>query len=77
MKEERVYKDLIWQHPDRVSGAVCFYGTRLPVQHMFDHLKAGYTLEKFCSSFHLAIEHAQAVLDLASEGLGSYLQEAA
>jgi len=73
----RAYKELIWQDPDRVSGALCFYGTRLPVQHMFDHLEAGYKLEEFCEAFKVPVEQAKAVLDLALESLHSFLDEAA
>jgi uncharacterized protein (DUF433 family) len=77
MEAERSYKNLIWQDADRVSGAICFYGTRLPVQHMFHHLEAGYNLKEFCEAFRLPLAQAQAVLELASDGLGTYLKEAA
>ena len=77
MTAARAYKNLIWQDPDRVSGAVCFYGTRLPVQHMIEHLEAGYKLEEFCAAFSLPIEQAKAVLELATEGLDHFLDEAA
>ena len=73
----RVYKELFWQDPERVSGAICFYGTRLPVQHMFDHLESGYTLEQFCDAFDLPIQTAKAVLEVASAGLDGLLHEAA
>ncbi len=77
MKASRTYKDLIWQDPDRVSGAICFFGTRLPVQHMFDHLESGYRLEEFCEAFDLNLQQAKAVLDLAAEGFDRLLSEAA
>ena len=76
MTAARVYRDLIWQDPDRVSGAVCFFGTRLPVQHMFDYLEAGQTIEEFCEDYNCPLEMAKAVLDLASHGVESFLEAA-
>ncbi len=35
------------QHPDVMSGAMVFNGTRVPVQTFFDHLDHGGTLEQF------------------------------
>jgi hypothetical protein len=32
---------LVWINPDRVSGAPCFYGTRVPIKALFDCLGAG------------------------------------
>jgi hypothetical protein len=32
---------IIWINPKRVSGAPCFYGTRVPVKTLFDCLAAG------------------------------------
>jgi uncharacterized protein (DUF433 family) len=39
VEAEYVYEDLIWQDSDRMSGAVCFYGTRIPVSFLFDYLR--------------------------------------
>jgi len=49
---------LIWINLERVSGAPCFYGTRVPVKNLFDSLAAGVTREQ-----------ALAILDLASRDL--------
>ena len=35
------------QHPEVMSGALVFKGTRVPVQTFFDHLDHGGTLEEF------------------------------
>ncbi len=35
------------QHPEMVSGALVFKGTRIPVQTFFDHLDHGGTLAQF------------------------------
>lgn len=77
MEAQFVYKDLLWQDPDRVSGALCFFGTRLPVNHMFEHLEAGYTLEGFCEAFGLPVEKAKQVLELSAKGLQDFLVKAA
>ena len=76
MNEPRAYKDLLWQDAGRVSGVVCFYGTRLPVKHMFDYLEGGQTIEEFCADYDCPLAQAKAVLDLAAHGIESFLQAA-
>lgn len=39
--------DVFAQHPEVMSGALVFKGTRVPVQTFFDHLDHGGTLEQF------------------------------
>ena len=39
--------DVFSQHPQMMSGALVFKGTRVPVQTFFDHLEHGGTLEEF------------------------------
>ncbi|MSU64383.1 MAG: DUF433 domain-containing protein [Pedosphaera sp.] len=39
--------EIFSQHPDVMSGAMVFNGTRVPVQTFFDHLDHGGTLEQF------------------------------
>ncbi len=57
---------LIWSDPGRLGGTPCFYGTRVPVKTLFDHLEAGDPLEVFLEDFpSVSREHAQAVLQLA------------
>lgn len=66
---------LVWINPTRVSGAPCFYGTRVPLKNLFDSLAAGETLEEFLDGFEgVAREQAIAVLDLAGEDLLSDLE---
>lgn len=38
---------VIWIDPGRMSGLQCFYGTRVPIQMLLDHLKHGETIEDF------------------------------
>ena|SRR5690349_7879475 len=63
---------LVWINPERVSGAPCFYGTRVPIKTLFDSLAAGQTLDEFLEDFEgVSREQAEALLELA----GSHLLE--
>lgn len=48
------------QHPDLVSGAPVFEGTRVPVETLFDYLADDYTLDEFLESFP-SVTHEAAV----------------
>lgn len=57
---------LVWINRERVSGAPCFYGTRVPIKTLFDSLAAGQTLEEFLDDFEgVSREQAEALLELA------------
>ena len=61
---------LVWINPERVSGAPCFYGTRVPIKTLFDSLAAGQTLEEFLDDFEgVSREQAEAMLELAGTHL--------
>jgi uncharacterized protein (DUF433 family) len=61
---------LVWINPERVGGAPCFYGTRVPVKTLFDSLAAGQTLEEFLDDFEgVAREQAEALLEFAGSHL--------
>ncbi len=63
---------IVWINPERMSGSPCFYGTRVPVQSLFDYLRAGDTVEAFLRSFPgVTREQVDAVLRLAQDGLAS------
>ena len=63
---------LVWINPERVSGAPCFYGTRVPIKTLFDSLAAGQTLEEFLNDFEgVSREQAEVLLQFA----GSHLLE--
>jgi uncharacterized protein (DUF433 family) len=67
---------LIWINPQRVSGAPCFYGSRVPVKTLFDCLAAGQTLEDFLEDFEgVRREQAVAVLGLAADALDAHAQK--
>jgi uncharacterized protein (DUF433 family) len=60
----------IWINPERMSGAPCFFGTRVPVQTLFEYLEGGDTLDQFLDGFPgITREQAIAVLELARQQL--------
>jgi len=42
---------LVTSNPKVMHGTPCFAGTRVEVQTFFDHLEAGYTIDKFLEQF--------------------------
>ena len=61
---------VIWIDLDRMSGAPCFAGTRVPVQMLLDHLKHRDTIEDFLEGApSVTREQAEQFLELASEQL--------
>ena len=59
-------EEAVWIDPDRMSGAPCFRGTRLPVQQLFDWLADGVPLDDFVRDFKIAPRAAAAVLQVGS-----------
>ena len=60
----------IWVNPERMSGAACFYGTRVPIQNLFDYLEGGESLDEFLEGFTgVTRVQAIAVLESARTGL--------
>jgi len=58
------------RHPDRVSGAWVFRGTRVPVAALFENLGSGARLEEFLDWFPgVSREQAEAVLEHAARSL--------
>lgn len=61
---------LIWINPDRMSGAPCFFKTRLPIDSLFDNLEDGVSLDEWLDAFpDISREHAQAVLEHAKNSM--------
>ena len=53
----------VWINPQRMSGAPCFSGTRVPVKNLFDYLRASRTLDEFLSDLpEVTRQQIQAVL---------------
>ena len=57
-------------NPARMHGEPCFKGTRVPVESLFDHLRAGDPLKDFLEGFpDVTREQAVGVIDLSAFGL--------
>ena len=57
---------LIWVNPERMGGAPCFCGTRLPVSSLFENLEAGVSIDEWLDAFpSVTREQAVAVLEYA------------
>jgi uncharacterized protein (DUF433 family) len=50
----------IWVDPERLSGAPCFKGTRVPVDSLFKNLESGLSLAEYLDCFP-DVTQAQAV----------------
>jgi uncharacterized protein (DUF433 family) len=62
--------DYISRDPEIMSGALCFTGTRVPVQNLFDYLEGSSSLEEFLEDFpSVSREAAVAVLEAAKQRL--------
>lgn len=58
------------RHPDRVSGAWVFRGTRIPVTALFENLEDGAQIADFVSWFPgVTAEQARMVLEHAAQSL--------
>lgn len=63
-------KSLVSRDSGVMSGALCFVGTRVPVQNLFDYLEGRSSLDDFLEDFpSVRREVAVAVLEAAREGL--------
>ena len=62
--------DYISRDPEIMSGALCFTGTRVPVQNLFDYLEGSSSLEEFLVDFpSVSRTAAIAVLEAAKARL--------
>ena len=61
---------LVSRDPEIMSGALCFTGTRVPVQNFFDYLEGTSSIDDFLEDFpSVPREKAVAVLEAARERL--------
>ena len=61
---------LVSRHPDIMSGALCFTGTRVPVQNLFDYLEGSSSIDDFLEDLpSIARAKVIAVLEAARERL--------
>ena len=69
--------ELTWVDPDRVSGSLCFRGTRVPVALLFEYLAAGDSLDEFLRGFPtVQREQAVGVLQWVAQRLHELADEA-
>ncbi len=58
----------IWVDPERLSGAPCFKGTRVPVDSLFTNLESGLSLDEYLECFpDVTRQQAVAVLEYAQK----------
>jgi uncharacterized protein (DUF433 family) len=58
--------NLVSSDAEVMSGSICFAGTRVPVQNLFDYLEGSSSLEEFLEDFpSVRRETAVAVLEAA------------
>jgi uncharacterized protein (DUF433 family) len=56
--------------PEKLSGTPVFYGTRVPIQNLFNCLEGGESLDQFLDQFPTVTrEQAVAVLEASKEML--------
>jgi len=72
MKDAR---ELIWVDPERMSGAPCFRGTRVPVSTVFDNLADGLSLDTILEQWPTL--DRQDVLDVLALAREAVIREAA
>ena len=63
-------REVVNVNPKRMSGAPCFTGTRVPINHLFEYIESGETLDEFLRQFpSVTREQALAALELSKESL--------
>jgi uncharacterized protein (DUF433 family) len=63
-------KEIIERDPEKLGGTPVFYGTRVPIENLFDCLEAGENLDEFLDQFPtVSREQASGVLEIYKEWL--------
>lgn len=71
-------KNLVEVDPEKLSGTPVFTGSRVPINHLFEYLEKGKTLDEFLRQFpSVTRDQALAVLELSKESLLSHDEIAA
>jgi uncharacterized protein (DUF433 family) len=64
--------DAVERHPDRVSGAWVFCGTRVPVRALFENIEGGARVDDFLEWFPgVTRQHVEAVLEHTEHSLAA------
>src|SRR5947209_6265148 len=70
MPEAMTRKTIIHSDPEILGGTPVFFGTRVPVQSLFDYLEGGETLDEFLHQFpSVKRDQALAALEIARDSL--------
>ena len=60
----------LWSDPQRLGGRVCFRGTRVPVDALFENLEDGVSVDAFLDAFEgVTREQVVGVLEAARHAL--------
>jgi uncharacterized protein (DUF433 family) len=71
-------KNLVEIDPEKLGGTPVFFGTRVPIQNLFDCLEGGESLDEFLDQFpSVTREQALAVLEESKERLLTGYESAA
>lgn len=71
---ERIYKDLVWQDQERMSGVPCFFGTRVPVAYLWEFIERQAGIDQFLDSFpSVTRSQVEGVLHLAQDQISALL----
>ena len=71
-------KQLVEVDPEKMSGVPVFTGTRVPINHLFEYLEGGDTVDEFLNQFpSVTREQALGVLELSKQSLLSQYEIAA
>ena len=63
-------KEVVEVDPEKMSGTPVFFGTRVPIQNLFDCLEGGENVDEFLDQFPtVSREQALDVLELSRESL--------
>ena len=70
IEQKAKLNEVIWVDPERVSGAPCFKGTRVPVQNLLDYIEGGSTIDAFFQDYpSVTREQVIQFLELAKDQL--------
>lgn len=68
--EKQTNRSVVKIDPEIMSGAPCFAGTRVPIQHLMDYLEGGDSIEEFLDGFpSVTREQVIAFLEEAKESV--------
>jgi len=70
MNKNGSLEGVIESDPEKLGGAPVFFGTRVPIQNLFDCLESGESLDQFLDQFPTVTrEQAVRVLEASKERL--------